>query len=140
MKYAKFALAIGMCLLCGLAVVGVVQSGIPAAVSTAVRKAVCPYIGGRFGDASDRCFTRSCYARHDCGHWGDEHLRCAGLKAGAAIDEVYYQLGEPLSQEGSRYVWWNPKMEDTKILAEIEGGTLKSLSCSDFGAPKRAAR
>jgi hypothetical protein len=58
MKYVKFAIAFAMCALCGLAVVGIVQSGAPATVSAAVRKAVCPYMGGAFDDAADRCMAR----------------------------------------------------------------------------------
>ena len=55
MKYAKFALALAMCALCILAIVWVAQSSFPAAVSSAARKAVCPYTGGRFDAAVDRC-------------------------------------------------------------------------------------
>ncbi len=131
MNYAKFALAIAMCLLCGLAVVGVAQSGFPAFVSTNVRKTACRYIGGRFDDAADRCFTRSCYARHDCGHWGDNALRCHELKAGDPVSEVYFQFGEPGGQDGAQY-WWDAwKVDGGKITAEFEGGKLKSLSCPD---------
>jgi hypothetical protein len=129
MTYAKFALAFAMCALCGLAVVGVARSGLPAVVSTAVRKAVCPYIGGRFADAADRCFTRSCYARHDCGHWAGARHRCALLKAGDPASEVYFQLGEPDGQDGGRYWWWGTKIAEAKIVAEFEGGRLKTLSC-----------
>jgi len=129
MKYAKFALAFGMCVLCGLAVVGVAQSRFPAAVSTGVRKAVCPYIGGRFANAADRCVTRSCYARHNCGRWADPVSRCRELKAGDPISEAYFQFGEPDGEEDGRYWWWATKMEEEKIVAEFEGGKLKALSC-----------
>jgi hypothetical protein len=135
MKYAKFALAMGMCLLCGLAVVGVVQSGFPAFVSTNVRKAVCSYIGGRFQYGfGDRCFTRSCYARHDCGYWQDDSLRCSKLKAGDPIGEVYFQLGEPHGHDGGQYWWEGWKVDGGKITAEFEGGKLKSLICPDHPA------
>lgn len=129
MKYAKFALAFGMCLLCGLAVVGVAQSGLPAAVSTAVRKAVCPYTGGRFGDAADRCVTRSCYARHDCGQWSDAGRRCGLLHIGDPESEVYFQLGEPHGVEDGRPWWGVAKLSERKIVAGFEGGKLKVLSC-----------
>jgi hypothetical protein len=129
MKYAKFALAFGMCLLCGLAAVGVAQSGFPATVSTAVRKAVCPYIGGRFGDAADRCFTHSCYARHDCGHWSNNRVRCSLLHPSDPESEVYFQLGEPDGAEGGRLWWWATKTGEEKIAAEIEGSKLKTLIC-----------
>ncbi len=137
MKYAKFALAFGMCLLCGLAVVWVVQSGFPAAVSTNVRRTVCPYIGGRFGDAADRCFTRSCYARHDCGHWGDANRRCGELKAGDPVGEVYFQLGEPDGQDGNQYWWWAWKADAGKVAAEFEDGKLKTLNCPPMPATQR---
>jgi hypothetical protein len=123
-EICKFALAFVMCAACGLAVVGVARSGLPAAVSTAVRKAVCPYIGGRFADAADRCFTRSCYARHDCGHWGDTKLRCRELKAGDPMGEVYFQLGEPHGQDGGQY-WWEAWKADAGKITAIEGGKLR---------------
>lgn len=129
MKYAKFALAIGMCVLCVLAIIWVVQSGFAGAVSTNVRRIVCPYIGGRFGDASDRCVTRSCYARHDCGHWLDAHFRCPLLHAGDAVSEVYFQLGEPDGVEGGRAWWRVGKESEYNIAAEFEDSKLKTLSC-----------
>jgi hypothetical protein len=124
MKYAKFALAIAICLLCGLGVVALVRSGVPA-----VRKAACPYLGGRFASTANRCITRSCYAQHSCGHWSDAILRCKDLKAGDPVAEVYFQLGEPDGEDEGRTWWWASKLQEQKIVAVLEDGKLKALSC-----------
>ncbi len=133
MKYAKLTLALAICLLCGLGAVALVRSVFPA-VSTGVRKTICPYLGGRFTNAWDRCITRSCYARHDCGHLSDAGSHCKDLKAGDPAAEVYFLLGEPDGEDGGRYWWWATKMQEQKVVAVFEDGKLKALSC-----PARAA-
>jgi hypothetical protein len=132
MTYAKFALAFGMCLLCGLAVVGVVQSGLPGAVYAKVGENVCGYIGGRWGAASEHCVTRSCYARHDCGHRSGAYSHCGLLQPGDPESEVYFQLGEPDGVEDGRPWWRATKLSLDKVVAELEGGKLKSLNCPDL--------
>jgi hypothetical protein len=129
MKYEKFVAAFAMCLLCGLAVAGVAQSGFPAFVSTNVRKAACAYTGGRFDDFMDRCYSRSCYASHDCGRRGDNNLRCAGLKTGEPVSEVYFLLGEPDGEEGGQYRWPGWKLDGGTIAASFEDGKLKTINC-----------
>jgi hypothetical protein len=130
MNHAKMMLALAMCALCALAAGWVAQSAFGAAVSTNVRRIVCPYMGGRFGDTADRCFTRSCYAEHSCGKWADPGARCVALKPGDPVSEVYFQLGEPHGQDGRTYWWVGWKAGVEKITAEIEDGRLKALICT----------
>jgi hypothetical protein len=130
MKYAKMMLAFAMCALCALAAVWVAQSAFGAAVSTNVRRIICPYTGGRFGDTADRCFTRSCYAERNCGKWSDPGARCAALKPGDPVSEVYFQLGEPHGQDGGSYWWRAGKEAPGVITARIGEGKLQTLNCA----------
>jgi hypothetical protein len=51
------------------------------------------------------------------------------LRAGDDVGELYFQFGEPDGEDGGKLWWWASKTSDTKIVAQIEEGTLKSLNC-----------
>jgi hypothetical protein len=89
----------------------------------------CHAIDGKWASVENRCVTRSCYGRRDCGHWAYPSERCSRLHIGDAVGEVTFQLGEPDGEDGGKLWWWAAKAAESRIVAQIEEGRLKTLSC-----------
>jgi hypothetical protein len=118
----------GILLLCIFTLIGIQQTRYFGPVSSEIRRNLCLYIEGQWAPAQDRCITRSCYSRHDCGVW--LHPSCSRVRIGDPISEVYFRLGEATGTNGDEY-WWCVGKPDCplRIVAQIEAGTLKKLDC-----------
>jgi len=91
-------------------------------------EAVCDVRDGHWASNGSYCITRSCYNNQECGNWASSIGRCNNLKIGDNISEVYFQLGQPLSINGTTFTWRAYKTEG-QLIAEIENDQLKALSC-----------
>ncbi len=91
---------------------------------------ICESFGGKWASADSACVTPLCYRNGTCGNWANPITRCDRLKTNDTISDVYFQLGEPERVDGNRYIWRATKDSQDLIVAIIESGTLKSLSCA----------
>ena len=115
-------------LLVGLAFIGAPLA--PSAISGA-GAAACDWTGGKWASARGSCVRWDCYAKGACGVWANPGVRCKYLKPGDAIDEVYFQLGEPTRVHGGAYTWFGKGNfgPDPDIAADMSHGRLMSLRC-----------
>lgn len=90
----------------------------------------CNIQNGRWASNGSYCITRDCYETNSCGEWANPGLRCAKLKKGRPIAEVYFQLGQPVSSNGTQYTWPVGKAEQGAIRAEIINGKLHAIECN----------
>ena len=104
-------------------------SGPMLRLALSIHPRLCLAADGKWASVEHRCVTRACYRGHDCGHWAHSAARCSRLHAGDDVGEVYFQFGEPDGEDGGKLWWWASKTSDTKIVAQIEEGTLKGLNC-----------
>ena len=125
----KHALIFGFILIFALGTIEILRPGLFGAMSTAVRRNVCSRIDGKWASVEDHCVTRSCYKQHSCGHWAFPRSRCSRLHMGDPISEVYFQLGETETVDGTAYRWGPGKGGGPEIIAQIDDGHLKLLNC-----------
>lgn len=90
----------------------------------------CDIREGHWASNGSYCITKDCYQTNSCGNWANPINRCAYLKVGMAISEVYFQLGQPESVEGKNYQWRAYKSDSGKVHATIENGTLQAIDCN----------
>lgn len=89
----------------------------------------CNIKNGRWASNGSYCITRDCYKTNSCEKWAVPGLRCSKLETGATVSEIYFQLGEPRSINGSHYIWPIGKAESGIIKAEIINGKLHAIEC-----------
>ena len=91
----------------------------------------CDLQEGRWASNGSYCITRSCYKNNACGELVAPIKRCPILKAGDPISEVYFQLGNPQSINGSIYTWPVGKAESGIIEAVIFNKQLNAINCNE---------
>lgn len=100
-------------------------------------KTGCDYRNGKWGSVASSCVTRSCYNNSSCGKWAAPIYWCPNLKIGNSIQEVYFQLGQPESVNGTNYEWNAAKASSEKIRAIISNNRLIEIQCKTIQqAPK----
>jgi hypothetical protein len=89
----------------------------------------CLAAGGKWASNGNYCIRRSCADDGSCLPSYNNAGVCSTLKTGIAADELYFELGMPLSGNGDTYTFAGGGGSPSPIKATIVNGTVTQLDC-----------
>lgn len=88
----------------------------------------CKLSDGKWFPSASECISKACAETGRCLPSYNNNLICSSLKTGISRDELYFQLGMPISTNGNWYIFQGGAGEKN-VSAIIANGKVESLAC-----------